>query len=707
MASKTTLTSFNSSDIHADFYYNNTLINKGGSFNLTPVNNTIIIELRCHTGYSFNPENSVTPVINPRGNITTYIDYIGTTTEWQDIPVTYNDDYTIASLSFVKGASDIYENWYGWTSKVNFYATGFKATPSIETVSLNQTLTNCSSDYNSNVIEKGSNFTETITANDGYFLENVTANIGSVVISDDKTTATITVNNISDNLTVNAIAKKPQVTITSDISNCTIEYVSGWNGENTVDKGTEIVISFKAMNDCTFKSQPYVIIGTEKKETTGDNETYKTLIFTATDNCNIVAKASNPTKLYTITQNGSNITSDCTLTKVEENTEIVINYTAKNGYSISSLTANIGTVVISDDRLTATLTVTVSENLTVTATTEKLHTVTISGSFINATCNYSNGDILSSEKPIIITANSGYEFTGVYTYKNKDTYITSSMDNNGTTLTCDSDANIILNDEYKATKIVEKIGNFANLYYTNENELTELSKVRFVSDSSTTVDYGNFITALYKLPFPIDSGMLAEEKSNIILGNYDSNVESTRLMTYKTEIDGGIISVPEKYKNVYDYLNTECILHLPHFNKMYINTEYVIGQTLTIKYIIDLYTGNVTANVYSSFIDDIIETQTQQIAENIPFIQKQNNSIVGTVSNINKNAITTAFIEIVRNIPYDNENIFGKETIDYCVIGTKTGYIKVSDVVLNCTATVEEKEEIEQLLKEGVFINEH
>lgn len=231
--------------------------------------------------------------------------------------------------------------------------------------------------------------------------------------------------------------------------------------------------------------------------------------------------------------------------------------------------------------------------------------------------------------------------------------------------------------------------------------------MRFVNASSETVDYGSFITSLYKLPFPIDSGILANEKSNIILGNYDSNVKSTRLITYKTEIDGGIISVPEKYKNVYDYLNTECILHLPNFNKMYINTEYVIGQTLTIKYIIDLYTGNVTANVYSSFIDDIIETQTQQIAENIPFIQKQNNSVVGTVSNINKNTITTAFIEIVRNIPYDNENIFGKETIDYCVIGTKTGYIKVSDVVLNCTATVEEKEEIEQLLKEGVFINEH
>lgn len=421
---------------------------------------------------------------------------------------------------------------------------------------------------------------------------------------------------------------------------------------------------------------------------------------------------------YTITNNNTNCVCNSEIkSEYEKNENILLEFTANDGYafkdsSISLTTGalNNASATYSDDRKTVTLTGVIIGNLTINVTAYAIYKVTITGTLKNCTCNYSDGEVITEDKPeVILTANNGYEFTGVYTYTNIDTNLTSSMDNNGTTLTAyiSDGYNYELGDEYKATKSVEKIGNFANLYYTNENELTELSKVRFVSDSSTTVDYGNFITALYKLPFPIDSGILAEEKSHIILGNYDSNVESTRLMTYKTEIDGGTISVPEKYKNVYDYLNTECILHLPHFNKMYINTEYVIGQTLTIKYIIDLYTGNVTANVYSSFIDDIIETQTQQIAENIPFIQKQNNSIVGTVSNINKNVITTAFIEIVRNIPYDNENIFGKETIDYCVIGTKTGYIKVSDVVLNCTATVEEKEEIKQLLKEGVFINEH
>lgn len=421
---------------------------------------------------------------------------------------------------------------------------------------------------------------------------------------------------------------------------------------------------------------------------------------------------------YTITNNNENCVCNSEIkTEYEKNENITLEFTANEGYifkgdniSLTTGALNNASATYSDDKKTLTLTGTIIGNLTINVTANAIYKVSITGTLKNCTCNYSDGEVITNDKPdIILTANNGYEFDGVYNYVRGAITQTFSVSDDKKTLSTHilDGYNYKLKDEYNATKTVEKIGNFANIYYTNENELTELSKIRFVSGNSATVDYGSFITALYKLPFPIDNGILAEEKSNIILGNYDSNVKSTRLITYKTEIDGGTISVPEKYKNVYDYLNTECILHLPHFNKMYINTEYVIGQTLTIKYIIDLYTGNVTANVYSSFIDDIIETQTQQIAENIPFIQKQNNSVVGTVSNINKNVITTAFIEIVRNIPYDNENIFGKETIDYCVIGTKTGYIKVSDVVLNCTATIEEKEEIEQLLKEGVFINEH
>lgn len=337
--------------------------------------------------------------------------------------------------------------------------------------------------------------------------------------------------------------------------------------------------------------------------------------------------------------------------------------------------------------------------------------VVYEGVFVNCSCNYADGEEIKANKQLTITAFNGYEFLRTFFYT-VGIGFSVDMTNKGSYLVIEdyqlSQGDIILNSpEYVATEKVEKMSDFTNIYFVTSEELTQLSKARFQPLGSGIIDYGTFITDLYLLPFPVSNALLSSTKTDIILGNFVSGVKSTRMKTYKTIIDGGEITVNEKYNNVYDYLNTECILHLPFFDKIYINTEYVVNQTLSIKYIIDFYTGNVTCNIYTTFINGIIESQTQQIAENIPFIQKQNNSLIGSVSTINKNVIETAFIEIVRNIPYTSNNIFGRETVDFGVLGDYKGFIKCTDIVLESKATADEKAEIEQLLKQGVFINEN
>lgn len=235
--------------------------------------------------------------------------------------------------------------------------------------------------------------------------------------------------------------------------------------------------------------------------------------------------------------------------------------------------------------------------------------------------------------------------------------------------------------------------------------MKQLAVARFVDSEGATVDYGEFITQLYVLPFEISRDIIGE-RDNIILGNYDSNVESTMLIDSKLYINGGLITVPNKYNNVYDYLNTTCTLRLPFFNPIILDVDTVIDKTISIQYIVDLYSGNCTVNISSSFTDEIIHSETTNIVTQIPFIQKQNNSIVNQLSNANENLIDNAFIEIVRNIPYYANDIFGKATIIFDTVGSVTGYCEISDIQLITTATNEEKEEIETLLKNGVFIKE-
>lgn len=417
---------------------------------------------------------------------------------------------------------------------------------------------------------------------------------------------------------------------------------------------------------------------------------------------------------YTITNNNTNCVCNSEIkTEYEKNENITLEFTANDGYAFKGNNVSLTTsaidnesVTYSDDRKTITLTGVIIGNLIVNVTADTVYTVSITGTIKNCTCNYSDGEVITDDKPeIILTANNGYEFDGVFSLKYGaiTTFFTLSDDKTTLTETISDGYNYVLNDVYVAVKKVEKIGEFTRLYNPVESELTELAKVRFQND----VDMGQYITALFKIPFEIPTNLITEEKRNIVLGTLDTNVTANGLTTYNMVVDVGTIAIPEKYENVYDYIDTECILNLPYFDKVYLSNEFVIGQTVRIEYIIDLYSGNATCNIYSSFTGGIVESTNGVICCNIPFVQKTNNSVVGLISNINKNIIDTAYIEVIRNKPYNVETVFGAETIDFGVIGDYTGYIEVSDVVLNSSATNEEKNEITDLLKEGVTINEN
>lgn len=493
-------------------------------------------------------------------------------------------------------------------------------------------------------------------------------------------------------------------TITENLTGCTSN-----NTDTTITEGTTKTITYDSEKGkefvaelCSCNTGSFDIIGKYFASWTVKN---------VDTNVVITMVANVPTVYYDVETNLTNVSADeNNPVKVEENTDFTLIYHANNGYKINTITCNIGSVVISDDRLTATITGIATENIKVTATGKLIHYVYITGTFNNCICNYENGEKVDTTKPVVISANSGYDFKGVNTYKKGTTTYEFTKNEDNTqlyikTASFTDDYNYYINDNYSATKNSELVSGFVNLYNVTNTELKALSKARFVGNEGTTVDYGEFITQLYVLPFEIDSGLIGE-KDNIILGNYDSNVKSTLIRDSKLYIDGGIITVPNKYNNVYDYLNTTCTLRLPYFNPIIIDVDNVIDKTLTIQFIVDLYSGNCTATIKSSFTGEIIHSQTTNIVTQIPFIQKQNNSIVNQLSNVNENLIDTPFIEIVRNIPYYANDIFGKATIVFDTIGSVTGYCEVSDIQLITTATNEEKEEIESILKDGIFIKE-
>ena len=437
--------------------------------------------------------------------------------------------------------------------------------------------------------------------------------------------------------------------------------------------------------------------------TIADDKRTAVLAGSATENI-VVEGVATARQSYTYTETLQNIVSDGAESYNAGDT-FTIHYTANDGCLIERLTSNIGTVTIADDKRSAVLAGNATENIVVegVATTE-YGTILITGSFVHCSCNYSNGETISPSKPRLeIVADDGYIFLNEFKYKQAGVtkYLNKSDDNKMLYKDLDT-RGLNLNDTYTAVTAPKTMTSFVHLYKTNDNELSALAKARFKDVSGNTVDYGQYISALYRIP--VDLSNISGDTSNIMLGQYDSMVASTLLNQYLIDIDGGAITIPEKFNNAYDYLTTECILHLPFLDEINLPVHYVVNQTINIKYKLDLYSGTLTASIYSSYLNSIVANTSGIIVTNIPFIQKQTDNVVNSLTNVFTNLIPTAFMEVTRNIPYDSVNVFGKECVDFDMIGNKTGYLKCDNVELVTKATINEKNEIMSLLKDGIIL---
>ena len=583
------------------------------------------------------------------------------------------------------------------------------ATPVVK-YTVTETLSHMSSDAPAEV-EENKQFTFNYNVEPGFEIQSLNSNIGTVNIATNKKGATIT-GTATENIVINGVAVE-EVTSYTVTENLT-HIIASDSNPTTVNKNASFTLSYTAESG-------YII--TSLTSTVGDvtfnvDHSSATITGVATANIIVTGEATYQPKTFNVVvEKDAHIVADPSNPEtITEGSSYTFRFTSESGWLISRCTSNYGTANIAEDKKSATVTynnVSATLRIVLTSIEEIIPKVVITGTFENATCNYTNGEVISKEKNIIITATSGYEFKNTYHYEDNGYSYDLVKNLEKTTLTIDTTkitglSDITLNDNYVATLPVETIGGFCNLYKVTEKELSQLSKVRFQKDatSNTVVDYGSSITQLYILPLNLPAEIIGD-KSNIILGSFDSQVESTLLNNYTVEYDMGSISVPAKYNNAYDFINTTCTLRVPFFNAVALDPENVVGHTISIKFTLDLYSGNVTMNVVSDFTGGIIYSATANIVTQIPFIQKQNNSVVNQLSNVFKYVIATPVIEVVRNIPYQADNsTFGRETVQVAKLNTVHGYCEIDNVNLVTLATNDEKDSIISLLKEGVFINE-
>ena len=214
------------------------------------------------------------------------------------------------------------------------------------------------------------------------------------------------------------------------------------------------------------------------------------------------------------------------------------------------------------------------------------------------------------------------------------------------------------------------------------------------------VDFTKYVNQIYRIPFNVPTE-LTTDISNINVGKYTIDVNTKQINQDKLIIDGGNIVVKPHYNNANDYSPIECTLYLPFTKEVNLNINDIINHTINIKYNIDLLSGTTTIIVSNE--NNEIYTGQFNISTSLEYYGLYEDKLVNNLNSTYINDILQAYVKLIYNKPI--ENLVSYETMEHGVLKDYHGFTKISNIDLQGTYNYNEMTEINDLLRQGVFIN--
>lgn len=229
---------------------------------------------------------------------------------------------------------------------------------------------------------------------------------------------------------------------------------------------------------------------------------------------------------------------------------------------------------------------------------------------------------------------------------------------------------------------------------------------------TTVVDYSQYILNLITLPFTLQDGLIKESDVNVKLGDKVTDYVADRLKIDTLNYNVGEISVPNEYDNLLDIANTTTILHLPFITPIVLETQYVVGYTIQVEFVINLTNSDCDINIRTSGLDEgngfgLITSTSVNLNTKIPwgrgdeYVPTNDPSDLGIVTD---NGVKQAYIELIRNKPTNIDGLWTIPVTDDAELSTSNGYIEVSNIDLVSSAPRNEKSKIINMLSSGVII---
>ena len=516
-------------------------------------------------------------------------------------------------------------------------------------------------------------------------------------------------NNATDvHITGTPVTPIQKYTVTTTLEHATCNVASG----TEYDEGTEITLTVTADTGYYFTTAPTV----DGVEMTRTSDTEYTATVTVTGNVSVVASAVALPE-YTVTTTLENATCNVASgTKYVTGTEVTITVTANDGYYFTTAPTVDGVNMTRTSDTVYTKTVTVTSNVSVVASAVvKPEMYTVTTTLENATCNVASGTEYVTGEPldIQVEASTGYYFAtvpyiGYYIQGKylKMEFTTVQVTEYKTLYTCTVSGDITSQWSKVNGITIEAIGQviptpeidkygIITIYNPTSDELTNISKVRYKSIDSGTVDLGQFITRLHRLFVPVTT----VNRAVVMLGGYTTNVESGVIESDTITVSCGDITVNEVYENENDYKNTQCEIYLPFIGNNTVNTADIMNKVISLEYRINVISGDCLAILKAGGI--VVNTFSGNCSFTIPYIMNEF-SLVNKVD-INAEYLNdfTPYLLIRRK---DGVNNGISSIARKAPLNVFSGLIQVDTAFLQINAPRREIDLLESVLQAGVIV---
>lgn len=157
----------------------------------------------------------------------------------------------------------------------------------------------------------------------------------------------------------------------------------------------------------------------------------------------------------------------------------------------------------------------------------------------------------------------------------------------------------VINDYARPTSNANVAG-FTSCYFVTDENMKKLRNYLWEFWSGIERYFGKADDAILgNYMLPIAPSTISGTPYKIMLGACNTGATGTVPTNQYVQLDFGSTTVDKFSGTFLDYnQNTQVSLYLPYIGTVPLDTNVVMGKTLNVKYVVDLYTGNLMAHVY-------------------------------------------------------------------------------------------------------------